>query len=438
MSAPDAIAAMRRTAWVRSLARLGSARDYVFTFGAEFAVLASTLVTLKLAAEYWNTASFGEYVLARRTLSLLQLPIACGMPVALTRFIARARAEGRPGFERQCFVAGLVIALASIALALAVLLGFASLSAKVLLGDSARIPLLGAVCLGAAGLVLHGVVYGALRGQLQMSTANLLQVVNLGLVPVLVLATHGRSPEQVVGLMGGVWCVVAGLAVSAVRSHMSARRDPEPGGRGAALTLLRYGAPRVPGEFALGALSTVPVTVVTHTSGIVAAGFVGLGVSLTSMVGSLFAPLGQIVLPAVSAHAVGPERTRLQGDAFRVTALCVALAAAGVVGLELTVGWAIPLFLGSEYAAAVPVIRLMLLGAVPYVAYIVLRAVLDALHTRPLNAKNLAVGLAVLIALCSWTGTVYGIAWSYVAALVVVGALSVVDARRALARLAAS
>ena len=57
----------------------------------------------------------------------------------------------------------------------------------------------------------------------------------------------------------------------------------------AARALLWYGVPRVPGEFALGALFTLPVTLAAHRAGAAQAGFVGLCISLLSMAGSLFA-----------------------------------------------------------------------------------------------------------------------------------------------------
>ncbi len=380
----------------RFLGGAGRSQDYVLTFATEFGILASSLAVFKLAAMQWDTAGFGAYVLARRTISMLQLPLLLGLAVAVTRYVAMAHRAGQGEARATYFLAALGVVGVGLGLATLGLIGFAPTVGFVLFGDRAYAPLVRALSLAVAGIVLHGVAYGELRGRLAMRAANALQAVNLGLVPVSVLAIPGLTVTQTVTLTGGAWCVIAGVTAAAIVVR-SARVWEVRALGAAARELLRYGAPRVPGDLALGALFTLPATVAAHRAGMTAAGFVGLGMSLLSMIGSLFAPIGHILLPAVSRMAVVGSVEAIRQDARRVVVAALALTTVIVVTLEIAAASLLRAYLGSGFASAVPVIRLVMVGAFPHVLYVILRNVLDAVHVRPYNAKNLLVAVVTFL-----------------------------------------
>jgi O-antigen/teichoic acid export membrane protein len=413
---------------------IGRRRDYALTFLTEFATLASTLLALKLAAMSWGASGFGEYMLARRTLSLLQLPILCGMGVAVTRYVARARAGHNPVAEHVYFTAGSLVAVITALVAALILNLVPGPLAALFFGSPDHTGLVRALSLMIIGIALHGVAYGMFRGQVAMGRANFLQAINLGVIPVAVLLPSGLTVVQVVTVTGVLWCLIAGLAVVITMRPAPNEVWNRSLVRAAAGELLRYGGPRIPGEFALGALFALPVTLAAHYDGLAAAGFVGLGVSVLTMIGSLFAPLGQIVLPAVSALSVGKRGPRLSEDTWRLTGLCLGIAGALTLGVEVGAPFFIPRLFGPEFTPAVPIIRIMSIAAVPLVAYTVLRNVLDALHESPLNANNMVVSLGVFLLLVLAIDSGYRVPIALTAGLFVLGALSVIHARRELAR----
>ncbi len=432
MTGSDLVNGRKTLPWIVSLARLGRTRDYALTFVTEFATLGCSLGALKVAAVAWGAAGFGEYVLARRTLSLLQLPILCGMSVAVTRYVARARSSTAPGTERRYFAAGVLASMTSVGFAVLVLNAVPGPVAGVLLGSSSYSGMIRALSLAIAGLGLHGVAYGFLRGRLSMARANAMQALNLGLIPLAALTASRWGVVAVVTVMGVGWCVVGGVATAVILQRTARAQDGRSGLGGAVRELVGYGLPRVPGEFALGALFTLPVTVAVHYRGVTMAGFIGLGVAFVTMMGSLFAPLGQILLPAVTARAARGDRHSMERDAWRVTGLCLVVAGVGVGMVEGLADWLIPTFFGREFRGSVPVIRVMTIGAVPYVGYVVLRNVLDALHTAPLNAKNLVFALALFLTASLLGGSAEGVPVALTLALFALGGLSARDAHRLL------
>jgi len=413
----------------RPFGQAASIPDYGITFLAEFATLAAGLVVLRLAAWRWGPAGFGEYVLARRTLALVQLPVLCNLGVALSRFVAISAVGGRFTRQRYLVAATAVAVVASLLAGLVLVLAAAPIAA-LMFGNARYATLVRAVALAVPGIVLHSVAYGYYRGRLQMLAANGLQVVNLGVVPVVVIAIPGITVLQAITALAATWNVVAIGAIaeplwSAVRES---RGSPLPAVR----ELLGYGLPRVPGEFALAALFALPTTLAAHFGGIEEAGFVGLGVSLLSVVGSMFAPLGQIVLPSISTMAAHGRTAPLRSGVWRLWLASVTVAAGMVVVLAILTRPLIAVFVGPAFLPAVPVTRLLLLAGIPYVTYVVLRNVLDALDTRPLNARNLVAAVVLFAAVVLIAGRADAVAGAMVTAVTVLGLLSVRDTRIAL------
>lgn len=417
---------------VRVLGRSRLARDHLMTLGTELGVMGTSLLLLKLAAAYAGPSGFGEFVLGRRMIGFVQLPALCGIGIALTRSVAMTRASGRPAIEWNYLDAALLITLCTSTAAVGLLVFGGRFIAEVAMGGPAMAPLARALAPGVTGLILHGVAYGLLRGRQTMLPANVLQGINLGLIPLVVFAIPGLSVPQLLFWTGSAQLTVAVVALGTTRSRGPSFAPLRETWEGAGTELLRYGAPRVPGEFMLGALNALPVMAAAYYGGPVEAGRIGLGLSLLSLLSSLFAPLGQVMLPAISGRVAAGDTDGLARGIWLLTAACAALTALGVLALEALAPWLLPAVFGTAFAAAVLPVRIIILGAVPYVLYVVLRNVLDAIHAAPLNAGNLFVALSAFGVVIGIGRSAAAVAPAVLASSVVLGALTAWRAQRAL------
>jgi O-antigen/teichoic acid export membrane protein len=427
-----ATAATLFTAAVRPFRHFGRLQDFAATIGTEFVILGCSFLALRLAATYWGPDGFGEYVLFRRSIALFTLPLSLSVTLGITRYVAIARSVGRS--ERAYAVSALLLVLCTLSASALVAWVAAAPLARLLFGARTYGPLVHALMLAVVGLVLHGVGYGIFRGRLDMRSANILQFTNIALVPLLVFAQRGLTVVAVATLIGGGWTVVAGAALwQGLRTATGSITRAEL--RHAARDLLHYGLPRVPGEFALSALFSFPVSAIAHLGGVAQAGFLGFSISLLTMIASAFTPLGRIMLPSVAALIARGEVAELRRNTFRVTMLCLLGTALGVAVLELVAPLVVVYGLGPNFAAAIPVVRLVLFAALAYVPYVVLRNVLDAAHTRPFNTKNLLVGLVILALLSLAYGSADKVPLAFVIAVTSVGITKAIDSWRMLGAL---
>jgi O-antigen/teichoic acid export membrane protein len=194
----------------------------------------------------------------------------------------------------------------------------------------------------------------------------------------------------------------------------------------------------VPGEFALVGLFALPALIAVRTQGIVQAGHLSAGLSLLSLVAGVYGPVGLVMLPRASEQAA-------RGDLKGLRRIVLKMLAAGVASALVIVAigeFLIPLFVkwyfGTAFLPAIPVFRMCLLGAVPYVVYVLLRNILDALDVKAVNSRNLIISLIVLLLLCFFKSDIMSMAISLVASLTLLGILSLWETQMRLGRRALS
>lgn len=409
-------------------------RDYIQTFATEFAIMAAMVVAYKLAARYWTVDQFAQYSLLRRSVGLVQLPLAVGVGIAVPRYVAVALAQAAPDRAARYFFAACVVGIVPMSVALLALNLAAPAVAGLLFGDSDLAPLVPGLSLVVLGLNLHAISYGFLRGHLAMKAANALQFAVRGLLPVLPFVVASMSVERLVALMGTATCLVAGGALIWLGRRAWQAAGKQRLTRTELRELLVFGGPRVPGEIAMTALLALPGILVAHRAGVREGGLLAFGISMLTMIGACFAPIGLIMLPTVSGLAAQEKNAALRIMVWKVLRASLFLAVVGVTLFAVIARWFIGVYLGPDYLGAAGLARLVMLGAIPYVTYVVLRNALDALKVAPLNARNVIVALGVLLAGGVAARTASQVALALVAALLVLGLTTVRDVRALLGR----
>jgi len=394
----------------------------------ELLVMIAGVLVLKAAADLLGPAGFGEYTLTRRALNLMHLPLMMGIGIAAPRYIAIVRAgmsdkESQSSFVFATLMTGVIPAL----LVCGLLNLVPGTAAVILFGTSSLAHVIPAATVALAGVALHSVVYAVYRGQGRMVNANALQFVNLGIIPVAAFLFAAGGTASVLLAMGTAWLIFAGIAaahaitserlgwlgVASVRSHSA--------------TLLKFGLPRVPGEFALVVLFAIPALIAVRAHGVVVAGQFSAAISILTIAAGMFSPIGLVLLPRVSAQAAAGDLDGVRRLVVKVLTGGILLAGAGVAVGELIIPSLVRWYFGEAFMAAVPIFRACLVGAVPYVTYVLMRNILDAIDVKAVNSRNLIISLIVLVSLCLANSDVMWMAWSIVAALSLLGALTLYD-----------
>lgn len=409
-----------------------------WTLAAELFVMAAGIIVLKLAAQFLGAAGFGEYTISRRAVGLMYLPLVLGLGIAAPRYISIARSAALPGYNERSFAIATLIAGLIPALVVIVLMNASpAVASTVLFGSTSLESLVRPAAIALAGLTLHSMVYAVFRGRGDMRLVNTLSLINNGIVPAAAFLTVEHRATTVLTATGLAWLVVStgALAVALItvpKTHSDESLAAH------ARTLLRFGIPRVPGEFALVGLFALPALIALRAQGVVPAGQFSAGMSLLSLVAGLFGPIGLVMLPRASAQAATGDLAGLRRVVLKMLGagllLAVILVAVGELMIPPFVRW----YFGEAFIPAIPVFRMCLLGAIPYVIYVLLRNILDALDVKAINSRNLIITLVLLLALCLLRTDILSMSLSLFVSLTVLGCLSLWETQLRLGKRALS
>jgi len=406
-----------------------------WTMITELTAMAAGILVLKLAAQFLGTVGFGEYTLSRRAVGLVFLPLILGLGIAAPRYIAISKAGALPGYSPRSFAFATLTAGMLPALVVILLMNLMPGGTSTLLfGSSSMASLVPAVTIALAGLTMHTLVYSVFRGRGDMRMANLLQLVNNGIAPVAAFLFVPHYAPTVLTATGVTWILTSSAALLGIITQDTTKETSEHGIGDHLRILLRFGIPRVPGEFALVGLFALPALIALRTQGVVAAGQFSAGMSLLSLVAGIFAPVGLVILPRASAQAASGDLHGLRRIVLKMLAAgllsVIAIVAIGEILIPPFVRW----YFGDAFVPAIPVFRMCLLGAIPYVVYVLLRNILDALDVRAINGRNLLITLALLLVLCFLRSDIMSMALSLVISLTLLGILTLRDTQTRLGR----
>lgn len=368
-------------------------RDYLITFGTEMFVFLSGLMLYRFASVFLQNNDFSVYALCRRTISLLIPLLVLGMGVGIPRYVAYAVANKNNTDEKEFFITGLLTSLLFTFLFVILHLCFSSFFSHLYFGSEAYTHLIFPICVAVFALVMHSLVYSYYRGKMNFVVGNLLQFINLGVIPFFVFYIF-RNLFYILLLTGLfnilitiIFVIPVFLKIQSYAFNFSKKLN----------ILLNYGIQRLPGDFALSALLSLPAYFVTHTQGVEIAGYVAFGISLITMAGSFFAPLSLILLPQISQLLAEKKYLLIRKDVKRIIIITFVLTMVGIIVYESFSEYILMLYLTNYSNELLLITRIVFIGSIGYTMYVSLRSVLDAYYIKAINTRNIIISFCLFL-----------------------------------------
>jgi O-antigen/teichoic acid export membrane protein len=283
------------------------------------------------------------------------------------------------------------------------------------------------------GIVSHLLCYTYFQGKLDMVKANVLQITNIAVIP-LVAFLFSNNTAKILALMGVLWLTVSMISFFLILRRLEIPEtivDMLP----YAKELLIYGIQRVPGDFGLAALLSLVAIFTAHTGGgVEEAGYVAFGVSILSAAGSLFAPIGIVLLPQASQMVANLELAKLRYYVRKILAVSITLTCIGVIFFVIFAEKVIDLYLGTTFQGVSSTAKLIALGVIPYAVFVSVRSILDSYYLKAVNAKNILISLCLFV-MCGGISLVLSTNYrflvvGFVSALLLLSVLTLIDVKK--------
>jgi O-antigen/teichoic acid export membrane protein len=143
------------------------------------------------------------------------------------------------------------------------------------------------------------------------------------------------------------------------------------------------------------ALFTLPVTVVAHLQGVQQAGYLAFAISVLSMICAVFQPVGLVLLPKATHMLAEGSHRELRAHVSQLLKISVLISLVLTLFVALFATQLFRIYLGQGYEQVAGLVRIMVIGTIPYSIYLVLRNIIDAFHKNGVTALILLLSLAV-------------------------------------------
>jgi O-antigen/teichoic acid export membrane protein len=250
-----------------------------------------------------------------------------------------------------------------------------------------------------AGMTIHSAVYGYYRGMLKMNKANAIQLLMLGVVPLLSFyLSQGIAPFLLI--TGILWIIISlfillMLVFRMEFSFLSVLKNI----RGTFM----HGVQRLPADLGIAALLSLPVIFFTHSFGTEQAGYFAFSISLLSMTGAALKPIGLIMLPHATSLIAEKRFSVLNSQIRKMIFYFLLLSLGGTLAYEFLSPVLLSVFLGRTNQELVFISRIVMVSAAGYMFYVFFRSIIDAAHYHSYNTVNIFFAL-LFHALASFIG----------------------------------
>jgi O-antigen/teichoic acid export membrane protein len=403
--------------------------DVFFTLVGSVVTMLLTIMSYAIAARILTTESFGQYMLLKRVTAFIIPCVALGLPTALTRWLAINRNKDQAEKMNYVIVVTSIIAISFI--------GFSVFMSNVpqqigslLLGaywDQLYLPMIGLI----VGMVVYYQVHAILRGNLSIRLVNYMNVLVVGLIPLMVFVLFGDFPfASLVYAIGATTACISLLFLLGQFKFPKAMTICSSSFIEHGKEALGYGIPRVPGVFIsqlMLSLGSIILAKQNDANGVLA---ITAGLNIVLMGAAFVAPVGVVLLPR-GAEMVGQNRkAELKILSSKLIVIVIYLGSLVlsqwmILGEEILRLWLN--FNNQDIIVPAMIVSL----AIPfYMAYEILRNLLDAVTSKPLNLVTQVTSMISLISLyfcfmifCN--NTTINVALSTLISIIIMGLLTV-------------
>lgn len=368
----------------------------IFTTGfSQVGVLLFGVVLLKLMAAAFSPTHFGLFNIVRRWEMVVIPLLTLNLSVGLTRFVSYER-ENATFYLHFTLIASSLICIIS----LPVLFMFPDLFSKLLYDQPGYGTLVILLALFMVANILHLISYSYFRGKMDMKAVNTMRTYFFAfpLLPAAIALFFKYKTGQpasllylhlffllytVFGVLLSLGYLRKELSLScslemfkdkwvSIRQTIIKSRD-----------LLSYSLYRIPGVFFIALIFGFPVLYAGHVTTLEEAGYVGIVVSVLRLLEIFSMPFNMIFLPKFSGLLRDQETSRIHAYCSVVLDFIFTFLPFCGVLLFGVIPFFVRIWFGPQYMTAAPSLALTVLITFFYLAFALIRGILDGLFSFP-------------------------------------------------------
>ena len=371
-------------------------KDATLTLITEAIILFSFFAFFRLVAAYYGAEIVGIYSLLRRILGLLLPFMMLGLSEALGHYMPVAETIGEKGKFAFC---ALFLILIPVAFSLFLLNLESEFSSRWLLGNESYKSYIFPFSVLVVGLVLHTFAYSCMRGNLQIKTLNLLQIINLGFLPLAILFWGQKGKFLYILIWIGVSNCIIALSFLWIFFKKGLKKGYEKDFLKYLKILAIFGLPRIFTPVCSAGLTSIIPIIATQYLSITEVGYLSLAVALLIGIGGTVSPLGAILLPHLSV-LIGKREMGSIGKGISLLISAISQIFLFIMTqFIIFIDYILILWLGRDFLPASVPMAIIFCALVAYGVFSIGRNILDAVEVKAVNTYNTVISFVMMVIL---------------------------------------
>lgn len=348
--------------------------SYAITFGIEFLIMLISVALFKIVVVKFLDIGFAEFSINKRLVGFLMPLMMMGMGVSLSKFLPNENEKKQLEIHYSALIIVTVLFLVSLLL-------FFSMStslSKLAFGDHDHEKMCVASLMYVYSLMVHACVYNFFRGKFNFILSSFLQLINLGILPLLVCFFADNIFQYF--LILSLACLLLLLIVNIlfVPFVKISLGDYSKNIK----RIVLYGFQRMPGDVILGLFLAIPTFIATNYFSITVGGNIAFCLSLFNIVIALMSPVNIILLPKASKIVHEKNFSLLKEISRKLLLLSIGI---GVITYSVVYFFGeniLILFNVKNHADTTLFLNIIFMGVIGYSIFSVIRSVIDAFYKR--------------------------------------------------------
>ncbi|CAN5545646.1 hypothetical protein BH10BAC1_BH10BAC1_14470 [soil metagenome] len=348
--------------------------SYVITFGIEFLIMLISVVLFKMVAVKFLDLGFAEFSINKRLVGFLMPLMMMGMGVSLPKFLPVESNEK----QLQIHYSALIIVTSFFLLSLALFFLMSNILSKLAFGDYNHEKIFLASLIYIYSLMLHGVIYNFFRGKFNFVISSLLQLINLGILPLIAYFFAKNIFQYFVILSSSTILLLVlvnilfiPLVKIAIVDYVATIRR-----------IVQYGIKRMPGDVVLGLFLAIPAFIGTNYFSINVGGNIAFCLSLFNIVIALMSPVNIILLPKASKIVHEKNFVLLKDISTKLLFVSFGIGIITLVIVYLFGENILILFNVKNHIETTGFLNIIFLGIIGFSVFSVIRSVIDAFYEK--------------------------------------------------------
>lgn len=372
-------------------------KNYFYTYLTYGISLVSTLGIYYLISLKYDGVEFEKYNLSRRVIGVVSVILMMGFAVSLPKMIA----------TNKCLKLKPILIVANVFSSLFFIFSFTSIFAIFVLlfpnffgnlfwGTTQYKNLITIISLYVVSLALFNIVFSFARGIMDLKIANSMTLFS-AICPLLFLPYFSKIDNfylafSITNFLSAILFLYYLLYKHNYSYFFSYRLYLRQFKK-----LYNFGLPRVPGDFAMEGILSLPVFITAHLNSTQDASNLGFAITLISMIGTLTSPISVILLPYSAKLIANNNLIELKKHVKNILSIFLPSAFILTVILLFFSNDIIKFYLGNVNEGVSFSLSLVSIVFLPYTLYMIVRSVNDSYYDKAVNTKNSIYSLVLLI-----------------------------------------